>query len=683
MNMMGDIFNRIRQGKIKSLKQFLNRTSRLSPRDRKLPISEFILRTINRPNQFGTTPLMMAALSETKYGNEIFSLLLKHGALVNARDVDGCTVAHLLIKYGNIEKLTLLIELHPDCFLIPDNFGRTPLDYLKMSQHKGSDIDEIEDMLLSIYSTRFASCYEEWPTAKLKCSSRSPAASYRNLKHYNEKFNAAILAAGLSAFVQGSLSIPDVSLKIGLDQLLKAFPGQDMQSDSFSIERVDAKTLTHIAYGFQYVQDPIIIMRYIDKNYSAMSLQGQLACLYLMKELIVADLYSDYFLKKGFQKTYQKIWAQASHHASDAVLDLKVIMDRSIRIRRKYHKKIELLSKIQMAHLYEDVSLVDSMQELSLVSHKEDSISSSSGSDFSDIVLMSENYIKQTLDPKALADNIYLFDQVAYLSLSNPILKKGNQPLLTVFQNLLANKIRCDILYAKTSEDKLSLITYYCEAAELLLNSQKDHQGFFGIMTALSMVDERMMRYLECDKSLKQRLTKLQDLASPFGNFKVLRAMMASDKATLPAFQIISSDIAHIMDAGSSMLQKAESLGKLLLPINTLKIAFANRDPLTLIHRDEFQRGFLAGLSQVSHIKEEDISVLRDRLRDDMATKERSEILSQPGKMPPLDFTPLYAGYDNAGPSSGLLNANEASPPSSHRNWFRRTFTPKSSGRDH
>lgn len=130
----------------------------------------------------------------------------------------------------------------------------------------------------------------------------------------------------------------------------------------------------------------------------------------------------------------------------------------------------------------------------------------------------------------------------------------------------------------------------------------------------------------------------------------------------LPAFQILLSDIVHVMDVGLGIVEKSASLGKLLLPISIIKDELANRDLLPLILSDEFQVRFLSLVVQLNGVTESDISSLQDELREEIDQAGQPEALSTP-IVPLLNFTPLFES-DNA--------------QSSSRSWFKRTFSPKS-----
>ncbi len=663
MNIMGDIFDAIQQGNIKKLSQFLKRTSKLPGSPKKFSISDSTLNTINRPNKFGSTPLMMAAMSGTKHSNEIFRLLLQYGARSDMRDMDGYTIAHVVLKYGNSEKIRILIEHDTECFLIPDNQGRLPVDLLELCSERSSDIDELKEVLVSISQPNFAFCYKAEPDINYKVMSKNLLGSLKNIKRYNEKFNHAILDAGYKATVQPSRCGSDLSLYTGLDFLIRGFDIQDVSGVETCVSKVDASALTCIAYGMGHLNQSIEVMRYIEGTLPLLSYQGQLTCIYLMKEIIASDIEGELLSKKAFTKTYKKIWLQIDTESSEMLATLKVIMDRIIDIRDKYNQQAVQFLNLRLDDLEADI----------LLPHRLGCINLSHCSADSKIILVEDDFdFSGALTSKQFAENIYLLDQVGYLSVSNKDFNSKNKTLLSDFQNLLTNKVRYDILSTERLEDKARVIDFYCDVANILLNKHQDQQGFLGVVTGLSIINEKMMSYLSISNILKDRITFLQDCISPFGNFKYLRTHAKENNNVLPAFQILLSDIAHVMDAGLEIVEKAGSLGKLLLPISIIKDELANRDVLPLLLSDDFQLRFLSLVVQLNSVTESDISSLRDELREEIEQAEQLDVVSTP-IVPRLNFTPLFDG-------------SQENAQSSSRSWLERTFssrTPKSSKSSH
>ena len=110
--------------------------------------------TIQGEERFGRTTALHLAIKQSAYifdaeikkkiKNEslkdsplharlIIESLLRHGALVSARDSDGMTPLHIAAKENNILGATMLIKAGSK--IMPrDNKGKTPLDYAESSE---------------------------------------------------------------------------------------------------------------------------------------------------------------------------------------------------------------------------------------------------------------------------------------------------------------------------------------------------------------------------------------------------------------------------------------------------------------------------------------------------------------------------------------------------------------------
>jgi len=642
---MGDIFDAIQQGDIKTVGKLLKRNSKLSN-------SDTPLNSINHPNKFSSTPLMIAALSGTKYSNEIFQLLLEYGARSDLRDNDGYTVAHFTIKYGNAEKLRMLIEYDTECFLIPDNQGRLPVDILDSCSEYSSDIDELKQVLLLISQPNFAECYKAEPAIDYKVTSKKLSGSLKNINRYNEKFNNAILDAGYRPCIRIDSRCSNLSLDIELDLLMKGIESQNFSSMGTHVSRVDASALTYIAYGMRNLNKSIELMKYIEKSLSNLSYESQLMCIYLLKEMIVSDLEGDILHHRAFKKIYQNIWLQIDTKSSEILPTLKEIMDKIIYLRKKYNQKSVQFLNVNLNALEADILLPHTLNHINLNGSSEDS----------DIILIENDFeFAGFCAPLDFAENIYLLDKMGYLALTKAEFSSKNKTLLSDFQNLLANKVRYDILSADTTEDKCRVINFYCDVANILLNKYKDQQGFLSVVTGLSIVTDKMMNYLLLSRQLRERVIFLQAFISPFGNFRCLREHLEKNNNALPAFQILLSDIAHLMDAGLGTVEKAKSLGKLLLPISMIKDALASQDLSSQLLSDSFRLKFYPLIEQVSGLTESDINALRDLLRKEIEQATQQNVAAIP-VVPPLDFTPLF---------------DSDSAQSSSRSWLKRKLSSK------
>ena len=73
------------------------------------------------------TALMAASF---KGYTSIVELLIKHGANINATDLNGVTALHYAVRFTNFEMVKLLVEHKADVH-VKDSKGLSPLDYAK------------------------------------------------------------------------------------------------------------------------------------------------------------------------------------------------------------------------------------------------------------------------------------------------------------------------------------------------------------------------------------------------------------------------------------------------------------------------------------------------------------------------------------------------------------------------
>lgn len=633
---MGRLLEAIATGKMKKVAELFNAAD-ASPR-RKASKPYDPTTELNTPiNTLGITPLMFAAGQKSKDTLDIILYLLKQGALPSAQDFEGNTLAHILLKNGQYQAFLCLLETVPKCCMIANAQGHLPLklaqlcqqsEAMKYNAHLQESIRQLNSLhnpeglnrTDSARNTRLTKARSDEQTSqtikressrkattlrssrakssdsskKVKRRVKVSKHSFKQLMRHNQQFNELF---SQSDFLSYAVVMPFAD-KLDAHELLRYFNGNPTTvgiNKTAQVESIDIQQMRNIAGVVPLLLDPTEFVEKLAYQYASLPIFKRPACLFFIKELVLADVDGIYVNKPRFANACKSLWELACEN-DDNANHLYAIFNRIYQTRKHRVHKLQKYSSINLIDIIDkysdnaESSLSSEMSKLSLRSAETSCMATSEEDSSSPIILYEDELSSETslhafltkkVSPEQLVSLLETLFKLGYASLTDPFLKVEKSPFITKLCTTLTNKIMLDYLHAANKTEKAEVLIYYAKVIKGLEQKKHAHILFSFILAFSNILDTKALKTLDLNSSIIDLYEGWLSLSAPSKNFALFRGYLQTAEEPIPIPQFLFKDLVNMKSAAMSCIPKAAGLGKMIGHLQAKRDSYSGAGLLT------------------------------------------------------------------------------------------------------